>query len=85
MIGGLGSIPGAIAGAVFVVGSDHFVHAPTLRLVTTSAGLLLLLLFAPGGFASGLYALRDRPWRWVVRREDRAVVVPPSDRVLEPV
>ena len=40
-------------------------HAPTLRLLTTSAGLLALLLFAPGGFASGLYALRDRVWRAV--------------------
>jgi len=76
---------------VFVVGSDHFVHAPTLRLLTTSAGLLLLLLFAPGGFASGLYALRDRLWRLVLRREDsRRVVAPPApppppDRVLEPV
>lgn len=59
IIGGLGSIPGAVVGAFFVVGIDRLVDVAWLRLLSTSVGLLALLLFLPGGFAQVIYAGRD--------------------------
>lgn len=60
IIGGLGSIPGTILGAFFVVGVDRLVEVPYLRLLSTSIGLLLLLLYLPGGFGQVIYNVRDR-------------------------
>lgn len=60
IIGGLGSIPGAILGSFFVIGIDRLVDITWLRLATTSVGLLALLMFLPGGFASLIYGARDR-------------------------
>src|SRR4051794_22829165 len=62
VIGGIGSLPGAILGAVFVVGLPLL---PGLRdvdqieLLTTGLGLLAILLFLPGGLAEGMFRIRD--------------------------
>lgn len=68
IIGGLGSIPGAILGAFFVIGVDRLVDVTWLRLATTSIGLLVLLMFLPGGFASVIYGARDRLFAVAARR-----------------
>lgn len=60
IIGGLGSIPGTVLGAFFVVGIDRLVEVEYLKLLSTSIGLLLLLLYLPGGFGQVIYNLRDR-------------------------
>jgi branched-chain amino acid transport system permease protein len=71
VIGGVGSIPGAILGAVFVVGLPLL---PGLRgvelidLLTSSVGLLFLLMFLPGGLIEGVYKLRDGFLRWVAAK-----------------
>lgn len=78
IIGGLGSIPGAIIGAFFVVGVDRLVEVAWLRLFTTSIGLLLLLLFLPGGFAQLLYGARDAVLARVARRMEGRTVPPAS-------
>ena len=60
VIGGLGSIPGAVLGALWVVGLPAiFGNSVEVSVATSGLGLLLLLLFLPGGLAQGLYALRD--------------------------
>ena len=60
VIGGLGSIPGAILGALWVIGLPAiFGNSVEVSVATSGIGLLLLLLFLPGGLAQGLYALRD--------------------------
>ena len=60
VIGGLGSISGAVLGAVYVVGVPALIGAtPAVKLATSGIGLLLLLLFRPGGFASMLFRARD--------------------------
>lgn len=69
IIGGLGSVPGAVIGAFFVVGIDRLVDVTWLRLMTTSVGLLALLMFLPGGFAQVLYAARD----WLLDKAARRV------------
>lgn len=69
VIGGLGSIPGTIAGAFFVVGTDRLI--PDFKLLTTSVGLLALLLYLPGGFGSIISGGRDRLVGFIaVRRGD---------------
>jgi ABC-type branched-subunit amino acid transport system ATPase component/ABC-type branched-subunit amino acid transport system permease subunit len=60
VIGGLGSIPGAILGALWVVGLPAmFGSTVEISLATSGIGLLILLLFMPGGLTQALYALRD--------------------------
>jgi ABC-type branched-subunit amino acid transport system permease subunit len=76
IVGGLGSIPGTILGAFFVIGVDRLIDVGYLRLLTTSIGLLALLLYLPGGFGQVLYATRDRLLTWVAKRQGISVTVP---------
>jgi branched-chain amino acid transport system permease protein len=69
VIGGLGSIPGAILGAVYVRGAEFFLP-PEWELIATGIGILVLLLIAPEGLGGIVYAVRDRFLRWVARRHD---------------
>jgi ABC-type branched-subunit amino acid transport system ATPase component/ABC-type branched-subunit amino acid transport system permease subunit len=60
VIGGLGSITGAVLGAVYVVGLPAALGAtPAVKLATSGIGLLVLLLFKPGGFAQVAFRARD--------------------------
>ena len=69
VIGGLGSIPGAILGAVYVRGAEFFLP-PEWELIATGIGILVLLLIAPEGLGGIVYSVRDRFLRWVARRHD---------------
>jgi branched-chain amino acid transport system permease protein len=73
VIGGLGSIPGAILGAVYVRGAEFFLPAGW-TLIASGAGMLLLLMFIPDGLSGVLYRVRDAYLRAVARR--RGIVVP---------
>jgi branched-chain amino acid transport system permease protein len=73
VIGGLGSLPGAVLGAVYVRGAEFFLRS-SWALVASGGGLLVLLLFLPEGLGGLLYTQRDRYLRWVARR--RGLVVP---------
>ena len=69
VIGGLTSLPGAILGAVYVEGVPFlFSGDETIRLLTSSVGLLLLLLIIPGGLSEIAYRGRDSFLRWVAAR-----------------
>lgn len=57
VIGGLTSIPGAVAGAAYVTVFRYFL--PDYSLLATGAGMLVLLLFFPGGLSEVGYQLRD--------------------------
>jgi branched-chain amino acid transport system permease protein len=72
VIGGLTTVGGAVAGAVYVVGFDYFL--PNYSLLATGAGMLLVLMFFPGGLAELGFTLRDSFLRTVANR--RRVVVP---------
>ena len=74
IIGGLGSIPGTIIGATLVVGMDRLVDIPYLRLLSTSVGLLALLLYLPGGLGQIVYGVRDRLAAAIAKRSDVCVV-----------
>ncbi|HSS09032.1 MAG TPA: hypothetical protein VLL25_04050 [Acidimicrobiales bacterium] len=68
VIGGLGSISGAIIAAVAIVGIDQLTSSVALQLLTSSVGLLAFLLFLPGGLAALLDPMRSRMQRLVIRR-----------------
>jgi branched-chain amino acid transport system permease protein len=58
IIGGLGSVTGAIIGAIYTRGT---LRLPSLewRLLSTSVGVLIILLVMPGGLGSQVTKLRD--------------------------
>jgi ABC-type branched-subunit amino acid transport system ATPase component/ABC-type branched-subunit amino acid transport system permease subunit len=71
VVGGLTSLPGALLGALYYEGLRYVGPAlglGDLQVLASGVGVLLLLLVAPGGLASGVYAVRDRLLRAVARR-----------------
>jgi ABC-type branched-subunit amino acid transport system permease subunit len=72
VIGGLGSLPGAILGAVYVRGADFFLPLDW-QFLATGVGLLAVLLLFPSGLGGVLADLRDGGLRWVARRRDLVV------------
>ena len=80
VVGGLGSVSGAIIGAVFVKSTEWFnvIVPQRFRFLFTFSGsgigLLLVLWLLPGGFGSVLYSIRDTWLRFVARR--RGIVSP---------
>jgi branched-chain amino acid transport system permease protein len=73
VIGGLGSVGGALLG-VFSLRLLEQVVDGAVRLLVTGAGLLFILLFLRGGLAQALVNLRDVGLRWVANR--RGIVAP---------
>ncbi|HEX9888099.1 MAG TPA: ABC transporter permease [Nitriliruptorales bacterium] len=80
VLGGIGSVSGAILGAIFLQSFSIFglreipVWGELISLLGTSVGVLLILYFLPGGIAEGVLRLRDRWLRRVAAR--RGIVVP---------
>ena len=76
VIGGIGSIAGAVLGAVWVIGLPAFWPDNELvPLFTSSIGLLLILLYIPGGFTQIVYWVRDQ---LLSRVEKRLGPAPPK-------
>jgi len=79
VVGGLGSVPGALLGAVFLKSTEWFntVVPEQFRTVFTFAGsgigLLGVLMFLPGGLGGGLLRWRDAYLRRVARRRGLAI------------
>jgi hypothetical protein len=81
IIGGLGSVAGPVLGALFVRGLPAlFNDVAEVRLLTSGIGLLLLLMYFPGGLMQIVYALRDAVLGWADSRMEPEPVatVPPS-------
>jgi ABC-type branched-subunit amino acid transport system ATPase component/ABC-type branched-subunit amino acid transport system permease subunit len=76
VIGGLGSIPGAILGAAYLTFLDFspFTRQPLSRLLASGVGVLLILLFVPTGLGGILYNVRDMLLRRIAKA--RGIVVP---------
>ncbi|HEY1739746.1 MAG TPA: ATP-binding cassette domain-containing protein, partial [Acidimicrobiia bacterium] len=69
VIGGLGSLAGAVTGALWVIGLPAFWPTnQTVPLFTSSIGLLIILLYIPGGFTQIAYWLRGLLLNWVEKR-----------------
>jgi len=74
VIGGLGSLPGAITGVLVFRYLETVTALGDLRLLITGTGLLVVLYALPGGFGQVMLNVRDRYLRWVAERRD--IVVP---------
>ncbi len=60
VIGGLGSIDGAVLGAIYLVGLPAlFGTTSTIQFLTSGLGLLAFILYLPGGLADLLHRLGD--------------------------
>ena len=60
VIGGLGSIPGAILGALYLEGLPALFGAnQTIQFITSGLGLILFILYLPGGLADLLHRSGD--------------------------
>jgi ABC-type branched-subunit amino acid transport system ATPase component/ABC-type branched-subunit amino acid transport system permease subunit len=77
VIGGLASVAGPILGALWVVGLPAFFPGnATIPLLTSSVGLLILLLYFPGGLAQVGYSARDAVIGWLDSRNPAGQAVP---------
>jgi branched-chain amino acid transport system permease protein len=85
VIGGLTSLGGAVFGTVILEGVRLFGEdaIENLSLLVTGPGLLLVLMLLPGGFAEGLYRMRDSVLRWIAKRNDIEVPSLVADRRVE--
>jgi ABC-type branched-subunit amino acid transport system ATPase component/ABC-type branched-subunit amino acid transport system permease subunit len=82
VIGGLGSTAGAVLGAIWVIGLPAFwPDNDVVPLFTSSIGLLLILLYIPGGFTQITYWIRDVVF---ARIEKRLGPAPPKQSVEPP-
>jgi ABC-type branched-subunit amino acid transport system ATPase component/ABC-type branched-subunit amino acid transport system permease subunit len=69
IIGGLGSVTGPLLGALYVIGIPALIGETLgVRLLTSGAGMLALLLYLPGGLMQIVYHARDAFVRLATRR-----------------
>jgi branched-chain amino acid transport system permease protein len=74
VLGGIGSVNGALLGSAWINLSNYLVRSPLFAGFLGSGGTLLLLYVAPGGLVSLLAQVRDAVLRIVAQR--RQLVVP---------
>jgi len=77
VLGGVGSISGALLGAVYVIGLPLLPGLRNVQFIdflTSGLGLLLVLNFLPGGLAEGVFRLRDMALRKIADRH--GILVP---------
>ena len=74
MIGGITSVSGALLGAIYIGMINFFLTNPTAKTLAGAGGLLLLLIFSPGGLSALLYQARDGLLRIIASR--RQIIVP---------
>jgi len=67
VVGGMGSLWGAVLGALYVYIAQYFLGA-TSQLLVTGGGIIAVLSLAPGGLADLGYRLRDVGIRLLLRR-----------------
>jgi ABC-type branched-subunit amino acid transport system ATPase component/ABC-type branched-subunit amino acid transport system permease subunit len=69
VIGGMGSVTGAVIGAIWVVGIPALApNNAVLSLLSSSIGLLVILLYFPRGLNQISYDVRDAVLAWADRR-----------------
>lgn len=80
VVGGIGSVPGAIIGVVFIQGIQYFrslfpdAVRNLLGFITGPVGVIVVLMIVPGGLAQTAYMLRDSILRKFSER--RGILVP---------
>ena len=80
VIGGLGSMTGAVLGAIVIEGVS-LIPIQSVQLLATGAGVLVLLLFVPEGLGSIVFRVRDL---WLARLELRMGRQAAASELLQP-
>jgi len=79
VIGGLGSVTGPLLGTLYVIGVPTiFGDDINVGLATSGIGLLVLLMYFPGGLVGIVYGIRDAAFAWVAARRSRVDEEPVS-------
>src|SRR5581483_5364731 len=81
VIGGLGSISGTLMGVGLIEVLSYW--QPKYQLVFTGVGLLIILLFLPGGLGDGVQRVRDRILKLIAVRRDILVPSLVADKRVE--
>jgi ABC-type branched-subunit amino acid transport system ATPase component/ABC-type branched-subunit amino acid transport system permease subunit len=83
IIGGVGSVGGAVLGAVWVIGVPAlFAGTPSAKALTSGPALLLLLLYLPGGLWSIVQRARTALLDAFANRAEKAGAVAPPPAVV---
>ncbi len=82
VIGGMGSLPGAVLGAVYIRGAQYFLPG-NWQLIASGLGVLVVLWILPGGLAAAIARVRDAYLRWVAERRGIVVASLLADRKVE--
>jgi ABC-type branched-subunit amino acid transport system ATPase component/ABC-type branched-subunit amino acid transport system permease subunit len=82
VIGGMGSSAGAVIGAIWIVGLPAlFPDNELVPLLSSSLGLLVLLLYFPGGLMQVVYNARAGLYRWLEAKlppVEKTAATPPA-------
>ena len=81
VIGGMGSLGGALLGALYLRGTRWFINDQAWQLLSTGFGVLLVLLVLPGGLGSLWVKLRDVTVRLLTGQR---VDTPPAEPAADP-
>jgi branched-chain amino acid transport system permease protein len=82
VIGGLGSLPGAILGAVYIYSIQWFLPN-SWEFLASGVGLLIVLLLLPGGLGAAIADVRDGLLRFIAKRRNLLVPSLLADRRVE--
>jgi ABC-type branched-subunit amino acid transport system ATPase component/ABC-type branched-subunit amino acid transport system permease subunit len=68
VVGGIGILVGPLLGVALVQGVPAFVPVESLALVASKVGLVLLIMYFPGGLVQLVAPIRDRVILWLAKR-----------------
>ena len=74
VVGGLGSLPGAGLGSLYLEGAQWWLPGPQWQTLASAVGVLLVLMIIPGGIGDVVFRVRDAGLRWMADR--RGLIVP---------
>jgi ABC-type branched-subunit amino acid transport system ATPase component len=83
VVGGISLLVGPLLGVLLVVGLPNLALTDTLALFATRAGILLLILYLPGGLGSLVEPIRNRILRWFAHRKGIEVATISKEMVAE--
>lgn len=69
VVGGLGSMFGAVIGAAYLRGTEWFVTAEEWRFLSSAVGVLFVLLAVPGGLGALVTKVRDQLAAQIAKRQ----------------
>lgn len=73
VVGGITSLPGALLGALYLLGTRWFLPLEW-QFLASGVGVLLVLMLLPSGLGGLLFDVRDHGLRWIANR--RGILVP---------